>query len=88
MRCGYNAFKMDTTIRNLDDQAYRELRARAVLDGKTVGDLINQAIRSYLARTPLRPRTSSLRSLRPERYLEGNESLSTEIDRLVYGDRR
>jgi plasmid stability protein len=41
---------MDTTVRNLDEQAYRELRARAVLEGRTVGDLITEAIRSYLVR--------------------------------------
>jgi plasmid stability protein len=78
---------MDTTIRNLDDQAYRALRARAVLERRTVGDLMNEAIRGYLARVPARQRTSTLRVLRPERYPEGNERLSTEIDMLVYGDR-
>src|SRR3954470_7930816 len=40
--------KMDTTVRNLDEQAYRLLRARAVLEGKTVGELMNEAIRAYL----------------------------------------
>jgi hypothetical protein len=78
---------MDTTIRNLDDQAYRALRARAVLERRTVGDLMNEAIRGYLARVPARQRKSTLRTLRPERYPEGNERLSTEIDMLVYGDR-
>ena len=39
---------MDTTIRNLDGQAYKELRARAVLEGRTVGEVLNEAIRGYL----------------------------------------
>jgi plasmid stability protein len=76
---------MDTTVRNLDSQAYRALRARAVLEGRTVGDLISEAIRSYLGRPPIRRGTASLRALRPEPYPEGNERLSTEIDRAVYG---
>ena len=33
---------MDTTIRNLDEQAYKALRARAVLEGRTVGEVINE----------------------------------------------
>ena len=33
----YNAH-MDRTIRNLDEEAYRELKARAALTGKTVGE--------------------------------------------------
>ena len=76
---------MDTTIRNLDEAAYRQLRARAVLTGRTTGDLVNEAIRSYLAR-PERPlRNSSLADLAPEDYGEGQERLSEEIDALVYG---
>lgn len=78
---------MDTTIRNLDDQAYRALRARAILERRTVGDLINEAIRGYLARVPMRQRTSTLRVLKPERYPQGNERLSLKIDTVVYGDK-
>ena len=57
---------MDTTIRNLDDQAYKALRARAVLEGRTVGEVINEAIRGYLAR-PV-PGKGSLRA-RPGAYV-------------------
>ena len=79
---------MDTTIRNLDNQAYRALRARAVLEGRAVGDLINEAIRAYLGRTAVRPGAASLRALAPEPYPEGNERLSREIDAVVYGEQR
>lgn len=78
---------MDTTVRNLDENAYRALRARAVMERRTVGALITDAIRGYLAR-PTTRRTSSLRLLRPEPYPPGNQSLSMEIDELVYGSRR
>jgi plasmid stability protein len=76
---------MDTTVRNLDKDAYLALRARAVLEGRTVGELISEAIRRYLATRPVRLGTGSLRSLRPERYPEGNERLSSEVDAIVYG---
>jgi hypothetical protein len=77
---------MDTTIRNLDEQAYRDLRARAVLEGRTVGEVISEAIRGYLAR-PI-PGRGSLRALKPRRFPQGNERLSSEIDSVVYGSRR
>jgi hypothetical protein len=76
---------MDTTVRNLDEQAYRALRARAVLEGRTVGELISEAMRVYLARTPVKRRRVSLRALRPDRYPEGTEQLSSEVDAIVYG---
>jgi hypothetical protein len=78
---------MDTTVRNLDEDAYRALRARAVMEGRTVGVLITEAIRGYLAR-PASRHTSSLRLLRPEAYPAGNEQLSLEVDEIVYGEQR
>jgi plasmid stability protein len=82
------ATTMDTTIRNLDEQAYRAFRARAVMLGRNVGDLLNEAMRAYLARIPVAQPASSLRALEPEAFPEGNEHLSQEIDAIVYGDRR
>ena len=79
---------MDTTIRNLDPHVYRALRARAVLEGRTVGELISEAIRAYLARATPKRGGGTLRALRPEPYPEGNEGLSLEIDAIVYGARR
>ena len=77
--------KMDTTIRNLDDRIYRKLKARAALTGKTIGEAMNDAIRAYLARPDMMPKTGSLRDLIPEAFPAGNERLSTEIDQIVYG---
>jgi hypothetical protein len=79
---------MDTTVRNLDEQAYRALRVRAVLEGRTVGELISEAIWSYLGRGAAKRGTATLRALRPEPYPEGTERLSSEIDGLVYGVQR
>jgi len=75
---------MDTTVRNLDEQAYRLLRSQAVLEGKTVGELMNDAIRAYLGRHRVKGGTASLRDWKPEAYPEGNEHLSKEIDTIVY----
>jgi plasmid stability protein len=76
---------MNTTIRNIDEKTYRALKARAALSGKTMGEMINEAIQTYLARTELLPKRGSLRDLAPESYPKGNERLSEEIDAIVYG---
>jgi plasmid stability protein len=76
---------MDTTIRNLDPKAYRALKARASALGKTVGAAVNEAMRAYVARPGGQPRHGSLRDLEPQRYPRGNERLSEEIDKVVYG---
>lgn len=75
---------MDTTVRNLDEEAYRELKARAALEGKTVGETLNEAIRAYLGQP--RPRkTRSVLDWKPEDYGKANARLSEEIDEVAYG---
>jgi hypothetical protein len=76
---------MDTTIRNLDKSAYRELRARAALSGKTIGELMTEAIRCYLARPGALTKRGSLGDLTPEAYPKGNERFSEKVDAIVYG---
>ncbi len=76
---------MDTTIRNLDEASYRELKARAAIEGRTIGDVVNEAIGCYLARLDRFPKRTSLAALEPEDYPAGCERLSEEIDEIVYG---
>jgi len=77
---------MDTTIRNLDERAYRQLKARAALEGKSMGEAVSDAIRAYLAGTaPDTIKDRSLGDLRPEPYGEGSERLSLEVDAILYG---
>lgn len=76
---------MDTTIRNLDETAYRRLKARAALAGKTIGEMMNEAMRAYLARPESDDRRGTLADLRPEDYGEGCERSSEEVDSVVYG---
>lgn len=78
---------MDTTIRNLDEQTYRALKARAALTGRTIGETVNEAMRTYLARPGGGPKAGTLADLRPSAYPEGNERLSEEVDAVVYGSR-
>ncbi len=79
---------MGATVLNLDEQAYTALRARAVLEGRTVDELIADAVRAYLARLPSSQKMGTLQALKPEPFPEGNERLSLEIDAVVYGRRQ
>ena len=75
---------MDTTIRNINEKIYRALKAKAALAGKTVGEMVNEAIQVYLARPDAHAKRRSLKELKPEEYPAGNERLSDEIDTIVY----
>jgi len=72
-------------IRNLDARAYRRVKARAALAGKTVGEALNEAMVAWLARPGAQARDGTLRDLIPEAYPKGNERLSEEVDAIVYG---
>lgn len=74
-------------IRNLDDGLYRELKARAVLLNRPIGELLGDAIRAYLARPSPSVHSLSLADLKPERFPKGNDRLSEEVDKIVYGVR-
>ncbi|HUP21036.1 MAG TPA: hypothetical protein VM778_13950 [Gemmatimonadota bacterium] len=76
---------MDTTIRNLDEDAYRQLKARAALEGKTIGQTVNEAIRAFVATRPPTARSYDWKDLEPLQFPPGNERLSEEIDAIVYG---
>ena len=76
---------MDTTIRNLNETGYRALKARAALSGRTIGEMINEAIQAYLRRPDPSIRLGSLRDLKPQTYPRGTNRLSEEIDSEVYG---
>lgn len=76
---------VDATIRNLDGQAFRRLKAKAALEGKSVGEAISEAIRLYLATH--RRKKRSLLDIKPEDFGPGTERLSEEIDDILYGAR-
>jgi plasmid stability protein len=75
---------VDATIRNLDEDAYRQLKARATLDGKSVGEAMTEAIRVYLAQARRR-KTRSILDMKIRDLGPGTERLSEEIDEIVYG---
>jgi hypothetical protein len=77
---------MHTTIRNLSTPLYKEMKALAALDGRTIGDVINEAMLFYVQQhSPMQKKTGSLKDLQPKAYGKGNKRLSVELDSLLYG---
>lgn len=75
---------MDSTIRNIDSQIYRELKAEAALEGVSIGELFNRAARDYLMRRRSRQRRRKLSEFPTVALPIGNEHLSEDIDAVLY----
>lgn len=83
-RCRLEAVssKMDTLIRNIDASTYRAARARAALEGRSVGDLVTAALREYLARTAVEENPSALLD-QPDGPPDGDRP-GTPVDEVVF----
>ena len=75
---------MDVTIRNLDEKAFRQLKARAALEGITIGTAVTQAIGFWLEERKDRKGNASLLDMKPEHFGKKNAHLSEEIDKCLY----
>ena len=76
---------MDKTIRNLNKEAYLAIRAKAVLKGKNVGELISEAIEKFLALPEFNKSDFSFQSLSKYKLGKKNNKLSSEVDNILYG---
>jgi plasmid stability protein len=76
---------MDTTIRNIDTDAYRQLKARAALEGRPIGEVLSDLVRAASRSGAAWPKRGSAADIRPERMGKKNRRLSQEIDAIVYG---
>ncbi len=75
---------MDKTIRNLDENAYRAIRAKAVLKGVNVGELVSKAIEFFLAQPEFDKKNNSFQDLPTFDFGNKNQNLSEEIDDVLY----
>lgn len=75
---------MDVTVRNLDEKTFRRLKARAALEGITIGTAVTQAIGFWLERRKDRKGTLSLLDMKPEHFGKKNARLSEEMDEFLY----
>ena len=62
---------MDITIRNLDAEAYRRIKARAALEGVTLGEAVSEAIRRSLEGAGSGPGSGEVREAGPAYRVSG-----------------
>lgn len=67
----------------MDETVYRQLKAKAAVEGISVGSAINQAVKVWLKKAGLRKNTS-LFQIKPESFGVRNSKLSEEIDEILY----
>jgi hypothetical protein len=76
---------MRTTV-SIDDDVLREAKRRAVKEGRTLGELITEALRERLSRRPRRPRdryravTSGEGGLQPGVDITNNAAVRDLLD--------
>lgn len=75
-------------VRKINKVLYRRFKERAVRDGQTVGQALNQAMISWLMETERkdRQRIGKLTKLNGLIKAEGKVAWSKEIDETLYGD--
>lgn len=79
-------------IRNIDPARYRLLKARAAAEGLSLGEAINGAIDSWLARgapgNTKKRRRGTLSDLPVIDFGPGSEDWSERVDEILYGEKR
>lgn len=77
---------MNITIRNIDDELYREFKAEAIRTGTTIGTAINSAIQMWLDQKKKRTLKYSFLDYKAVDYGEGTENLSETYKQYLYGE--
>ena len=73
---------VDTTIRNIDPSIYKKLKIKALVEGITIGEAINRAVKTWLNIEPKKHK--SILEIRPEHIGNQYRHLSEEIDEILY----
>jgi len=76
---------MDITIRNLDVNVYKRAKAVAALERMNIGVVLTEALKLWMKLKKKKVKKKSLLDLKPISFGVGNENLSQEIDKVLYG---
>jgi len=76
---------MNLTVRGLNDGVFKRFKAKAVEEGMKLGEALTQAMELWIKERGMKPKTSLL-DIRPFKWGEGTEKVSTEIDKILYGE--
>jgi hypothetical protein len=72
------------TVRDVDQEVFREFKADAARQGLTIGAALTVAMEKF--RTQL-GKKRKFTSLKPISWGKGTEHLSEEIDEVIYGEK-
>jgi len=76
---------MNLTVRGLNDGVFKKFKAKAVEEGMKLGEALTQAMELWIKQRGIKPKTSLL-DIKTFNWGEGTEKVSTEIDKILYGE--
>ncbi len=74
---------MQLSVKNVEEQTFREFKAESVREGLQVGKALTLAMRRWLEERNVKPKVRFL-NFKPKHWGKGTENTSEEIDNLVY----
>ncbi len=72
------------TVKEVNEEIFRELKAAAVRNKMTVGATLSLAIETWLSQ--LKKKKGNLSELKSINWGPGTEHLSEQIDEIIYGE--
>ncbi len=75
---------MQLSVKNVDEDTFREFKAQAVRGGLKVGKALTLAMQEWLEKSEKKPKLSIL-DLKPSSWGKGTERLSENADEVLYG---
>jgi hypothetical protein len=70
------------TVRDVDQEVFREFKADATKQGLTLGKALTLAMKTFHMKTS---KTKKFSSLKPIYWGEGTEQVSENVDEILYG---
>ena len=71
------------SIKNVEEQVFREFKAESVKDGLKIGKALTMAMKLWLE-TKDKKKKMSLLDFKPKKWGKGTEKASEEIDNILY----
>ena len=72
------------TVRDVDQEVFREFKAEAVKRGLTMGSALTLAMEKFKAE--LTKKRQKFTALKPVSWGKGTEQVSEEVDKILYGE--
>ncbi len=74
---------MQLSVRDVDEEAFKEFKAAAVKNGMKLGGALNLAMEIFKDKLE---RKRKFTELKPIKGGKGTERVSEEVDKILYGD--